>query len=237
MKKSLSFLLITVLLASSGIKGLSQEADTTVTIKKQYPVAGLWGVGIKATTNGLGIEVVKGFGARLNVRLGYSWLQVPFTIPIEQQGISVTADVKMKFGGANLFLDFYPVKNAFHLTAGVMQNGMRHSLMIIPSFDYAYGDIMVPASELGSLEAIVTPKLKFSPYVGLGFGNTLSREHRVSINYELGALYHGAPQLDLVGTKLLSPIASVNNEQVIMDAIAQYRWYPMMSFQMTFRII
>lgn len=236
MKQCRSLCMITVLLAV-GIKAYGQESDTTLTAEKHYPVAGLWGVGVKATTDGLGIEVVKGFGARLNVRLGYSWLQVPFTIPIEQQGIAVTADVKMKFGGANLFLDFYPVKNAIHLTAGVMQNGMRHSLMVIPLFDYAYGDIMVPASELGSLEAIVTPKLKFSPYVGLGFGNTLSREHRVSINFELGALYHGAPQLDLVGTNMLSPMASENNKQVIMDAIAQYQWYPMMSFQLTFRII
>jgi len=237
MKKSLSFLLITVLLAGIGMKGFNQEADTTVTTKKQYPVAGLWGIGVKATTDGFGIEVVKGFGARLNVRLGYSFMKIPFSYPLEMEGFSATAEANLKFGGANLFLDFYPVKNSLHLTAGVVQNGMQHTISLIPTSDYPYGDITVPASELGMVEAIITPKLKFSPYVGLGFGNTLSREHRVSLNFELGALYHGAPQLDLVGTNMLSPMASENNEQVIMDAIAQYKWYPMMSLQMTFRII
>jgi hypothetical protein len=194
-------------------------------------------MGVKATTDGVGIEVVKGFGTRLNVRLGYSFLTVPISYSLDFQGISATTKARLKFGGVKLFLDFYPVKNAIHLTAGVMQNGMKHSLEVIPTSDYPYGDIMIPASDLGSLEAVVTPKVKISPYVGLGFGNTLSREHRVSFNFELGVLYHGAPQLDLVGTKMLSPMASENNEQIIMNAIAQYQWYPLMSFQLTFRII
>ncbi|MFH0760884.1 MAG: hypothetical protein V2A67_05225 [Bacteroidota bacterium] len=237
MKKSLSLLIAIVLLAAIGIKGFSQEDDTTATTKKQYPVAGLWGIGVKATTDGFGIEVVKGFGARLNIRLGYSFMKIPFSYPLEMEGLSATVEANLKFGGANLFLDFYPVKNSFHLTAGVMQNGMKHTVSLTPTSEFPYGDIMVPASELGIVEAVITPKLKFSPYVAVGFGNTLSREHRVSLNFELGALYHGAPQLDLVGTNMLSPMASENNEQVIMDAIAQYQWYPMMSLQLTFRII
>lgn len=237
MKKSLLWILIAALLAAAGIKGYSQESDPTPKEKKQYPVAGLWGVGIKATTDGFGVEVVKGFGARLNVRLGYSFMKIPFSYPLEMEGFSATAEANLTFGGANLFLDFYPVKNVIHLTAGVIQNNMKHTVSLTPTSEYPYGDIMIPASELGMVEAIITPELKFSPYLALGFGNTLSREHRVSFDFELGALYHGAPQLDLVGTNMLSPMASENNEQVIMDAIAQYSWYPMMSIQLTFRII
>ncbi len=237
MKKTVAFLLAAVLIALPALQVSGQDKDTVQPLKKQYSALGLWGIGLKGTTDGVGFEVIKGFGSRLNIRLGYSFLKIPFTYPIAMEGLSVTATANLKFGGANLFLDFYPVRNVIHLTAGVMQNGMKHSVSVTPTSEYPYGDIMVPASEVGTVEAVITPKLKFSPYVALGFGNTLSREHRVSFNFEMGALYHGAPQLDLIGTKMLSPMASENNEQVIMTAIAQYQWYPMISMQLSFRII
>lgn len=235
MKKSLPlFILISLLiLPLNGI--LCQDAGSEPANKSG--MKDLWGIGLKATTDGAGLEVVKGFGKRLNVRLGYSFLSIPISKDFNMEDISATAKARLKFGGANLFLDYYPVRNVIHLTAGVMQNAMRHSLVVTPTSDFPYGDIMIPASELGTFEGEVTPQLKVSPYLALGFGNTLSREHRISFNFEIGALYHGAPQLSLSGTKMLSPMASENNQQVIMKAIAQYKWYPMISFQLTYRII
>jgi len=232
--------LISLFLASVMlIPSLNSNGQDSITkpAESQYPAWGLWGIGLKGSTDGLGVEVVKGFGTRLNIRLGYSYLKVPFTYPVTMELFSVDAQASLRFGGANLFLDFYPVKNVIHLTAGVMQNSMKHQVSIIPTSEYPYGDIMIPADELGSVEAILTPGLPFSPYLALGFGNTLSRQHRVSFNFEMGALYYGAPQLDLVGTKMLAPLASETNEQVIMQAIAQYKWYPMVTMQLTFRII
>ncbi len=215
---------------------LSGQAQDSATPKKYGPLE-LWGIGIKASTDGFGFEVVKGFGERLNIRLGYSTMNIPISQPIPMEEFSANVEANLKFGGANLYLDFYPVKNALHLTAGVMQNAMRHTLTIIPTSEYLYGDIVVPATELGTVVAEVTPEIKYSPYLALGFGNTLSRAHRVSFNFEMGAMYHGTPQLSLTGTNMLNPMASENNQNVLMNAIAQYKWFPMVSMQLTFRII
>jgi hypothetical protein len=237
MKKTLSLLLI-CLMAIPLSKGFCQEADTTAAPEK-YGIMDLWGIGIKGTTDGVGFEVIKGFGKRLNVRLGYSMLNIPFSYPVPDimEGFTGTIDANFKFGGANLYLDFYPVKNVIHLTAGVIQNSMQHNILITPTSEFPYGDIMVPAADLGTMEAIITPGEKFSPYFALGFGNTLSRAHRVSFNFELGAFYMGSPHLELIGTHILGPLASQNNMQVLMTSVAQYVWYPMLSMQLSFRII
>ncbi|MFA6128563.1 MAG: hypothetical protein WC699_14790 [Bacteroidales bacterium] len=236
MKKVISLTLILGLLVLPWNHLCGQDSDS-VPQAKHYSPLGLWGLGLKATTDGFGVELVKGFGQRLNIRIGYSTLAIPFSQEIPLDGFSARADAKFKFGGANLLIDFYAVKNVIHITGGVLQNAMKHSVTITPTSDYQFGDILVPAADLGSLEATVTPEYKFSPYVALGFGNTLSRQHRVSFNFELGALYHGAPQVNLSGTNMLGPMASPNNAQVLMTAIGQYKWYPMISMQLSFRII
>ena len=236
MKKP-KLLLIGLCLLALPFSTLSGQSPDSVSQKTVYGPLDLWGIGIKASTDGFGFEAVKGFGERLNIRLGYSTMNIPISQSIPMEGFSATVEANLKFGGANLYVDFYPVKNAIHLTAGIMQNAMRHTLTIIPTSEYLYGDIVVPAADLGIVVGEVTPETKISPYLALGFGNTLSRRHRVSFNFEMGALYHGAPQLSLTGTNMLSPMASENNQQVIMDAVAQYKWYPMVSLQLTFRII
>ncbi|MFA5816976.1 MAG: hypothetical protein WC865_15320 [Bacteroidales bacterium] len=231
--QSFSIVVCLLFLPLSSIQ--SQNADSA-SVNKQYGILDLWGIGIKATTNGVGFEAVKGFGTRLNVRLGYSFLNIPISRDVPMEGYSAKVEANLKFGGANLFLDFYPVKKVIHLTAGVLQNAMRHTVTLTPTSDYPYGDIMVPAADLGIVEAIITPEIKFAPYFALGFGNTLSREHRVSFNFELGTFYQGAPQLSLTGTKKLNLMGSDNNEQLIMAAVAQYKWYPLISLQLTYSI-
>jgi hypothetical protein len=231
------FLILTigVLLLLPVKRTYGQDADTSSVEK--FKAWELWGVGIKATTDGVGFEAVKGFGNRLNIRVGYSGLTIPYSTEIEMEGFSARVDASLNFSGANLFIDFYPVKNVIHLTAGMVYNTMRHSVALTPVSEYPFGDIQVPPEDLGQVEGELLPGTKFSPYAALGFGNTLSRKHRVSFNFEMGAMYHGSPQVLLTGTKMLSPLASENNMTLLTDAIAQYKWYPMLSMQLTFRII
>jgi len=238
MKKIIS-LVLSLLLAGSFYTAVSQEvtdnqaADEEIT----YTPMDLWGVGVKASTDGIGFELIKGFGQRLNIRLGYSTLNIPISYDLELEGFDLNAAADLRFRGVNLVLDYYLVKNLIHLTGGMVFNNMSHAVQITPLSEFPYGDIMVPPSDIGQISATLTPGTRFSPYAALGFGNTLSRKHRVSFNFELGAMYHGSPQLGLEGSGIIGPIASESNQQVIMDAIAQYQWFPMVSLQLSFRII
>lgn len=240
MKKVIILFMSCLLLLLLPLNLAAQNANTDAVSEEEtvtYGPMDLWGLGLKATTNGVGFELIKGFGERLNIRLGYSTLNIPYSMEMEMEGFEVGADANLGFGGANLLLDYYLVKNVIHVTVGGVYNTMQHTVGIQTLSEFPYGDIMVPADEVGSIQATLSPGLKVSPYAALGFGNTLSRKHRVSFNFELGAMYHGNPQLSLTGEGVIGPMASEHNQNVINEAIAQYQWFPMISMQLSFRII
>lgn len=226
-----------MLMPFSGAFGKERSAAVQQDPGPDYRIGNHWGIGVKATTGGIGLEVVKGLNSRTHVRFGFTRLNIPFSKELTIEGIDARAEANLEFRGNNLTVDFYPIKNLVHFSAGIVQNGMNHSVTLIPVAERAYGDITIPASELGTIKGEITPGMKFSPYMGLGFGNTLSNEHRVSFNFEMGALYHGTPKLNITGTNMFSPMASEKNIKTFRDAIAPYKWYPMVSFQLTVRLI
>ncbi len=238
MKKLITLILALVFLFP--VLTICQDVPTSeeeIPEKADWSLLSQWGVGVKAGLGGVGFEVVKGFGDRLNLRFGYTTLTVPYSLEQSFEGFDLLAEAEVKLGGASVLIDFYPVKNAIHLTAGLMQNATLISVGVSPKSGFPYGDLTIPPEDVGRIDAELSLGMPYSPYVGLGFGNTLSRDHRVSFNFELGALYHGAPQLNLSGEGIIGPMANEHNQTVLADAIAQYAWFPSLSLQLTFRIL
>ncbi len=236
MKALFPIVLLTVFFFS--LPSMAQEEQAIEPENKaDWSIASQWGVGAKAGLNGLGFEIVKGFGDRLNLRVGYSGLTIPYSLEQTFEGFDLLAKANVKLGGASLLIDFYPVKNIIHLTAGVLQNNTLKTVGVSPQSGFPYGDLTIPAEDVGRIDANISLGMPYSPYFGLGFGNTLSREKVVSFNFELGALYHGGPAIDLSGDGIIGPMASEHNETVLSDAVAQYTWFPSLSLQLTFKII
>lgn len=197
----------------------------------------LWGVGLKAGLNGIGIEAVKGFGDRVNVRLGISALSLPYTTVQNMEGYNLQADAIISLGGMNFLIDYYPVKNIFHLTAGIVlaNNLVRVHIKSLSSIPY--GDITIPPEAVGTITAKISPGTNLSPYAAIGIGNTLPRKHRFSFNFEIGTFYQGAPLIQLSGKGVIGPMASEENATKINKIMAQYSWFPMVNFQLTYRIL
>jgi len=237
MKRYFSLLALFFFLA---VTSLAQETSPIVedTVKKaDWRLQSQWGLGIKGGLRGVGFEVIKGFGDRINIRFGYSAFEMPFTLNQSLESFEIQADTRLVLGGPSLFVDLYPVKNYIHFTLGAVQNRTLVGLSLSTTNSFPYGDIMIPPSEMGSITAQVTPELPFSPYLALGFGNTLSRNHRVSFNFEIGAIYHGEPQVTLTGEGVVGPIASENNARILAQSIAPYQLMPNFALQFSFRIL
>ena len=83
----------------------------------------------------------------------------------------------------------------------------------------------------------MTTPMPVCPYLALGFGNTLSREKRVSFNFEFGAFRHGAPDFYMDGEGLVAPAANETNENVFNTAFGPYPWIPVVNMQLSFRIL
>jgi len=197
----------------------------------------LWGVGLKAGVSGLGIEVIKGLSDKINVRLGYSRLMIPYTTRQQLEGYNLQVDAEVTLGGASLLTDYYLLKNILHFTGGLILNQTLVGIKIQSLSNLQYGDVSIPAEEVGTISGKLGPGHLVSPYLAIGVGNTLPRNHRFSFNFELGMFYQGPPEIELSGEGVIGPMASENNSHVINQAIAQYSWFPLLNFQLTYRIL
>ncbi len=239
MKKIITYFCVLTALAMPFSAGLSQNQDASES-KNSGQKTGMghnWGLGIKAGLNGVGFEIVKGFGDRINARLGYSRLVIPYSTAQNIEGYNLQIDANVTLGGANLLFDYYPVKNIFHVTGGLILNNTLVGVDVQSLSSFPYGDINIPAEDVGFISGKLCPGNLVSPYVALGFGNTLSRNHQLSFNFELGTFYQGPPRIELSGEGVIGPMASENNTTVINNAIAQYAWFPMLNVQLTYKIL
>ena len=232
------FLSILVVLVLHFTRGFSHDLIIAPSAdnKPKTEISQLWGVGIKAGLNGVGLEIVKGFGDRVNVRLGYSGLTIPYSTTQNFEDYNLEIDAKVFLRGANLLADYYFKKNIFHITGGLILNKTLIDVNVKSLSNFLYGDISVPVEDVGTLTCQLGPGNQLSPYVGIGVGNTLSRKHRLSFSFELGTFYQGSPLIKLSGDGVIGPIAGEKNTTLINQAIAQYTWFPMLNFQLTYRI-
>jgi hypothetical protein len=215
--------------------GQQRSSDTPFKESTEFSWNTRWGLGLKTGLNGIGLDVVKGINSQINARLGYSWLTIPYSTIQNLEGYNLQADAKVTLGGANLLFDYYPVK-VVHLTGGLILNRTLVGVNVKSLSSFLYGDITIPAEDVGTIEARLGPGNRLSPYLAIGFGNTLSAKRRLSFNFELGTFYQGSPEIQLSGNGVIGPMASENNAKIINQAIAQYAWFPMLNFLITYRV-
>jgi len=232
-KLTLNIVLVLVVLCSATVLHAQTQRNSRST--QADPFGQHWGFGLKASTNGVGFEIIKGLGEKVNLRIGSSTLTIPYETIYTVQGFDLLASANLGFGGINGFIDLHATP-WLHLTAGAVKNNMYHTVRITSAEALPLGTVEVPIEEVGFVLAELTPQNEFSPYVGLGFGTVMPRKSNFSFNFEIGGIYHGEPQLALSGEGIIGPIASEENREIIMAALAPYKWYPLVTLQFTFRL-
>ena len=195
-----------------------------------------WGVGLNASTFGLGGEIIKGLGPKIDVRAGYSTMNLKVNQNIDVQGNSIALYGRLYTGGAHLMIN-YNLAKWFHLTLGAATNSTMLSVSAGANGALPYEDLQVKPEDVGSLQILLYPSWDISPYAGIGFGQSLNRLKRLGFSVELGTFYHATPQAILVGNGMLSPTASEKNMMVIGKIIAPYTWWPMLNIELSYRIL
>lgn len=222
-----------VLLIMGGItKGWSQTEK--VSIPPVDWTTG-WAAGLKVSTLGPGIEAIKSINANWNARIGFSLL--PFQVNKEIKIINLGMDIstKNRLGGINIQGDFF-FRPWFYFTGGVLIDLVQSKVGIHLTDTVQYGDIDITPGQIGDLSARVRPGWIVAPFLALGLGNPMPLNHKLSFNVELGAIYHGKPDFKLEGVGMIVPTASAENEKTLETALKGYRFYPIFSLQLNYRI-
>ncbi|MEQ9012463.1 hypothetical protein [Algiphilus sp.] len=152
------------------------------------------GVGLRASTLGLGAEVSISMLNGLNLRIPVSGFN--YNDDLTEDDIRYDADLELLTVG--LLADYHVFGGGFHVTGGVASNGNELKLLA----SEATGN---ERFQVGNQTYVSDPNDPFelragldfnavAPYLGIGWGNAASGQGKFYFKFEAGALFQGSPQ-------------------------------------------
>jgi hypothetical protein len=186
------------------------------------------GVGVRAGTTGVGVDLGGDVMPTLGWRLGLSGMNVNTHVDTND----VRYDAKAKVLTGSLLLDWSPL-GPFRISGGFMPNRNKIDLTGQPS-----GGGSFPAGS--SLTGEVKPERSFAPYLGVGYGNVWTRG--VNFYFDLGIMFQGSPQVSLSvncgPSEGTAGCTQARNEveaerQRVQDKVDRYKYYPVANIGLT----
>ena len=226
-KAGLFIVLILLIIATSN--AIAQE-NSIIENKGFY-------IGGQASTNGWGFDARYIFNKTITLKMGFERLNLSTGLDFNETDIEYDAELDYRTGGIFLFADFNYTKNLY-ISAGASLNSLNPEVKGIAISDLQYGDIVIPASEVGDFVFTLTPSMKISPYAGVGFRSFIGEKERVSFFFETGMYYLGAPNVEIEATGLLAPTADPahGQKELIENQLSQYKFYPVIKFNLAVKL-
>ncbi|HEV8647090.1 MAG TPA: hypothetical protein VGR01_16140 [Burkholderiales bacterium] len=151
------------------------------------------GVLLKAGTLGAGLDLSKGIGETLALRLQANAFS--FDEDITESDVEYSADLELKSAG--LLFDWHPFSGVFRVSAGAYWNGNEASATGRPTgAAYEINGVTYASTEVGSLNGQIDFE-SVAPYLGIGFGSAPKAGRGMSFSFDLGVLYQGEPDVGL----------------------------------------
>jgi hypothetical protein len=205
-----------------------------------------FGIGVKASTLGLGVEAGTAVTSKSNVRVGFNDFR--YSRDVTKDGIHYSGTLGLK--SIEVLYDQYLI-GGFHVSPGLLVYNGNHvdATAFVPGGSYFtlggpsfISDRTNPVGGTGSLNV-----RKAAPMIMMGFGNLLPRSSRhFAVNLEFGVVFQGSPgaKLNLNGAACSPPPESscqsigssptlqslIQSEQnKINDSLGPFKYYPVVS--------
>lgn len=194
------------------------------------------GIGIRASTLGVGGEISIRPSPYLGVRLGGNYFT--FTRDATIDGVAYDLTPRLQSGIA--IVDLHPLGSSFHLSGGLLWNENEGEVEARLTGPITIGAQTYQPDEVGSLAGVVRYESKYVPYAGLGFAG----RGRVSLLFDLGVAFSGYPRVALTGTTNLTGPArdvfdqnvaqEIQNIQADIESRSYLRFFPVVSLGLRF---
>lgn len=190
------------------------------------------GIGLKASTLGLGAEVgvrvVKLFGVRAVFN------KYDYSKTINDGGVDYDGDLNLQTYG--VMADLYPTAGQFRLTGGAFKNDNALVAVAVPTDGIEIGSSYYPGNTAG----VLTGDVSYNPtgwYLGLGYGDPARSPGRVHFLFDFGVVFQGSP-----GVRLTSSSSAVSADDLqqeaaqFQDDIETSKYWPVLSFGIGIRV-
>lgn len=194
-------------------------------------------LGAHASTNGWGVNARYAFSNKFSVRTGYENLEFGYDFDFSENDIQYDASFDFKTGGILLLADYTYTKNLY-ISAGVIFNSFNPEISGAAVSDLEYGDIVIPAEDIGTFRFEAESKLKVSPYGGIGFQGFMGKRDGLVFRFETGLYYMGPPDLKITADGLLSPTAdpAFGHDEYLEYQFDAYKIYPVVKLGLAIKL-
>ena len=233
---------------------LISSMATPMMAQKELGIFNSVSVGAGVSTTGIDLTVAAPITSHFAVRGGISFMpnitfntdvNADVTIEGEQRTYPVGLEGALKRTTGSLLFNYYPFKkNTFFVTAGAYFGGSKlmkitgHSSEIANDLADAgkagivIGDQEIPFDKNGNVAGGLEVS-GFRPYIGVGFGRAVPKK-RVGVLFELGAQFHGTPEL-YTDEGTLSTSTIENADDTFTKVIDKLTVYPALKIHVFFR--
>lgn len=222
-------------------------------------------IAFRASTMGGGLQVATPINDYFKLRAGIDYFNLKpsssWSIGLEddsngsfEKAFGYIPDYKMKgkvnFTNGNVLVDFHPTKGIFHLTAGVfIGTNKLKAEGFLADMDGNPAELKAGVTEWpnidfdghrltlndANLDAELQLGKVIKPYFGLGLGRAIANK-RVSFKFELGVIYQGKYSLKQNG-KTVDVVKEASENFEDIDTYTNIlKWWPMMNFQLSYKI-
>jgi len=194
-----------------------------------------WALGFKAGTLGIGGELTTNLLSNVNLRGSIQWFDLDVDVELDD----IDYDLNIEMLNPMLLIDWYPFSGRFRLSGGVLFNGTDISLEATSAEAIEIGDESYGPDEIGVLHG-ESDFDDIAPYVGIGFGNPLTRGGHWGFSIDAGVAFIGSPDVDLTATGPLAAnpdfLADLAAEEAeIEDDLDRIRICPVLSATLSYR--
>lgn len=198
------------------------------------------GVLLKAGTLGAGLDVSKGIGDTLGLRLQANAFS--FDEDITESNVEYKAELDLRSAG--VLLDWHPFSGVFRVSAGAYWNGNETSATGRPTGGtYEINGVTYPSSSIGSLEGQIDFD-SVAPYFGIGWASAPKAGRGMTFSFDLGVLYQGEPNVGLTAacgaalpalqcTQLQNDVAA--EQASLQEELSDYKFHPVVSIGIGYR--
>ena len=210
-------------------------------------------VSVNAGTLGVGVQVAAPVNQYLSLRTGLMMFKYTYDYDYDgeihinyedydyEYGVEIPMKAKANMVNGLLMADVFPFRNRrFHVTGGFY---MGTSDIIKVTAEYAgrpieIGDVIIDPDVNGRVAAHLETN-GFKPYLGIGFGSSVTKRKRVGFKFELGAMFHGSPKIVVTEGQIIDKDGlDLDIDEQLSDFnkfLKDFNVYPVLNFQLNFR--
>ena len=189
----------------------------------------------KIGTLGYGAELNLGVSENVNARFGVNG----YTYKYNANSSSVNYDFNLQLQTASAMADWYPFSGGFRTSGGLFYNNNKFSLAGKPTGGtYTIGNTTYPSGNISSLQATMTFNT-VAPYLGIGWGNPVASDKGWGLVTDVGVIFQGSPNIDLVSTCTAGCTTFANDlaaEKAKMQSdLSGFKWWPVVSIGISYQ--